>query len=693
MAEGPVESDPLPLPKLNTTTQSIRLLKARRVGQLSYDVQTFILAQCPTYKALSYTWGSPFPPDQLTNTIGQRFPSDKEFEERAFDWHAEDSIIQCNGSSVRVGQNLFEALSELSAVGEQGFIWIDRLCIDQSNTSERASQVALMSRIYSKAAAVIVWLGRGGEDSLAVLRIQTNFAGPLFDLAKEGKLSEMDLQGHNPDNESYLAEFALQITMLDTWFAWTQFFRRSWFYRRWTLQETALANHIDVLCGDQKLDWYKLKFLVRYFSVSQWRPYLQRYMRTEYQPMRALLPRTFIESVFSDLQGWKSECLNSYHSFSIGTVMVELLYRTCMLQCSDPRDMIYGILGVVESIIEQLPELRDSHPIAVDYNTNIIELYQEVIQLCLETVPDLAILSLVQDFSRRSILGLPSWVPDLYGMAGYVMEKLLGLNRRRPRTPQYNVAFYSKSIPPERFIQGSTLHLKGYRIGNLVYRSVNFDSDTTAEDTLSSILDICSALPLVLRDRQDRIQALWRTIVSDSEVLCRPAPVDLGICFRDWILKYLFLFRTTKRDWPEQLSTICEGFTKVAEQNQSNVPLPDVSVGSVWWNRLKDASSENAFQELTKYMNLDSTHRFDAAITLHNRILFRTEENDIGFGPLSSKPGDQVWVLENARVPFILRPAVKASSFAVVGECYIHGIMDGQLFAGASLDYVPLLLV
>jgi hypothetical protein len=67
--------------------------------------------------------------------------------------------------------------------------------------------------------------------------------------------------------------------------------------------------------------------------------------------------------------------------------------------------------------------------------------------------------------------------------------------------------------------------------------------------------------------------------------------------------------------------------------------------------------------------------------------------DDLGLGPPSSRPGDQVWALENTRMPFVLRPTPEASSFEAVGECYVHGIMDGQLLASNSLDFQPICLV
>lgn len=39
------------------------------------------------------------------------------------------------------------------------FIWIDAICIDQTDENEKAMQIPLMSEIYKRAYQVNVWLG------------------------------------------------------------------------------------------------------------------------------------------------------------------------------------------------------------------------------------------------------------------------------------------------------------------------------------------------------------------------------------------------------------------------------------------------------------------------------------------------------------------------------------------------------
>jgi hypothetical protein len=99
-------------------------------------------------------------------------------------------------------------------------------------------------------------------------------------------------------------------------------------------------------------------------------------------------------------------------------------------------------------------------------------------------------------------------------------------------------------------------------------------------------------------------------------------------------------------------------------------------------------------QEIAKYITTDNFRRFDnAASKIYARLLFQTKGGDLGYGPLSMSPGDQVWVLENGRVPFVLRPVAGGKNFELLGECYVHGVMDGQLFSKGMPVYENISLV
>lgn len=111
-------------------------------------VRKFALSSLPSYHALSYCWGPP---------------------------RASTPIILANDLQMPVRDNLYAFLREArSAKTLAGvWIWIDALCIDQTNIPERNDQVARMKVLYEGAAKIIIWLGSppvpSGSASDAVL--------------------------------------------------------------------------------------------------------------------------------------------------------------------------------------------------------------------------------------------------------------------------------------------------------------------------------------------------------------------------------------------------------------------------------------------------------------------------------------------------------------------------------------------
>jgi hypothetical protein len=61
---------------------------------------------------------------------------------------------------------------------------VDALCINQSDFNEKNHQVKLMQSIYSKAFAVIVWLGDAADDSDKAIRFISTIT--RFTLAEKG---------------------------------------------------------------------------------------------------------------------------------------------------------------------------------------------------------------------------------------------------------------------------------------------------------------------------------------------------------------------------------------------------------------------------------------------------------------------------------------------------------------------------
>jgi hypothetical protein len=97
---------------------------------------TFELQSAPAYEALSYTWGEAVLSHEIT----------------------------CNGSSLQVTSNLHDALQYLRPIDGERIMWIDAVCINQTNPQERTAQVGIMKNIYSKSDHVVIWLGKDTDD-------------------------------------------------------------------------------------------------------------------------------------------------------------------------------------------------------------------------------------------------------------------------------------------------------------------------------------------------------------------------------------------------------------------------------------------------------------------------------------------------------------------------------------------------
>lgn len=100
---------------------------------------------------------------------------------------------------------------------ELQYLWIGALCINQDDIPERDHQVGLMSRIYSPAGMVLVWLRPASRST-------SNKTGWPADLTNEHNYEEM---------RSILS--------------------RPYWTRLWILQEIVLAKSITVICGESTL--------------------------------------------------------------------------------------------------------------------------------------------------------------------------------------------------------------------------------------------------------------------------------------------------------------------------------------------------------------------------------------------------------------------------------------------------------
>jgi hypothetical protein len=143
---------------------------------------------------------------------------------------------------------------------------------------------------------------------------------------------------------------------------------------------------------------------------------------------------------------------------------------------------------------------------------------------------------------------------------------------------------------------------------------------------------------------EDHTTVYWRTLCIDQKA--GKSDAEVAAAFQRW--------RRILR-WPRLLNTF-RGNSESLVWDWA-VPLSAFLFGNMSYN-------ERDFGEMIGW------HFF--------RRLVRTERGYLGLVPQEAKRGDHVAILKGGRTPFIVRP--RGSSWELVGECYIHGVMDGEGF-------------
>jgi hypothetical protein len=261
---------------------SIRLLRVEALNDddqgitdgLDNDIRVSIhecpLSSSPTYFALSYTWGEPFPSIAADASVFTQVP-------RCYP-------INCCGSLLRGTRNLRDALRRILQLikfikchpedehaihdGDNTFelpeyFWIDALCINQDDLAERSVQVSIMDAIYSRAELCLVWLGEEDQFSRSAIRTMKDII--------------MDERNRVPKNIEGLTNFRTHFTTTihnldqEVSVALAQFLSRRWFFRLWVIQEVLLAPRVVMICGSLIFDFDILTQLAR--SLVAYNPF------------------------------------------------------------------------------------------------------------------------------------------------------------------------------------------------------------------------------------------------------------------------------------------------------------------------------------------------------------------------------------------------------------------------------------
>lgn len=395
---------------------------------ISCELEVVPICMSQPYEALSYVWGDP----TVTKEI----------------------VLQ--GSPFRITTNLESALQHLRFADTARCLWVDAICIDQTNLKERSEQVQMMAEIYYGATRVLAWLGEADVYtepafdaveqlcSLAKYRIwrycslksgvqmkelNDDIVGrfimaegseddSLFHLYWIFPRRMESLSTHLRRTQSILCNSAdatteTSLRTLERYFSvailhpqdiqdiersmvavFSVFRSRSWWKRIWVIQEALCAKDVLIICGTRETLFGSLD--LAFLGISEEK--LSHGGQIEFE---------------RDLASFMSNALDLF-TRRVTTLRLEdipkgplhdLLASFWNHECRDPCDKIFALLSLVES-----PALT------VDYTKAEVEVYVEATRSIILSNKSLPISCMILESGpRMDVLverGLPTWVPD-----------------------------------------------------------------------------------------------------------------------------------------------------------------------------------------------------------------------------------------------------------------------------------------
>ena len=307
-------------------------------------------------------------------------------------------------------------------------------------------------------------------------------------------------------------------------------------------------------------------------------------------------------------------------------------------ECEDPRDKVYAALGMAMDV--------DKDDVIPDYTKPSSAVYIDVVKICISKLNNHCLDFLGEvlrsapgtAFEHQHERTLPSWTPDWTFRASFhPFEKLLDSDTYGASGYAYNA---SRAFNGHCYINGAHLCVQGSVLDhitrvssicewNLAAGGLDIERSWAPEDPSEQYFT-----------GETFMQAFNRTIVAD-------------IGRRD-LEKDSELSRGFALDW------------ELVSRNRNNMTAQD--------------------RQIQSWMLIDTK------MMTFGRRVFETSRGFIGLGPAAAQVDDQICLLLGGHVLYVLRTC-EDNHHEFVGECYVHGMMDGQACEDESFAVRDIVLV
>jgi len=540
-----------------------------------------------------------------------------------------DRIFCDDNAYLPLSESLSSALRRFRHHLEPTVLWTDAICINQLDNDEKGKQVNMMREVYRQARQVLVWLGEEAEGE----RLQ-----PLVKLTE--KLATIDMSALSEDRMvkqrslGFHEEHILSLSSL---------LSRPWFRRVWIIQEVAVAADAILHVGQLSLNWKDLCFILQ------------------------------LETGINLIGVNNSAGMDAVDAIELERVslskgapvsLLQAILRHRLSLATDDRDKVYALLG-----------LCTDRFLCADYNLSTRELYRLVAKEYMLRENSLNIITAPNNpVARRDPL-MPSWVPDWSETDvafPFSLRAQLLLN-----VPEYQAAGQSRWTPAFS-ADGAMLGVEAQFLGEVVVLGlIRHPYRPSAENHMKSLFK-------QLRN-ECIVSHCWQKICLGDASSWKDIydPTGESVFDASW---QILLAGCSPSEWDEcrtQSKKIWKMFRKYLLLSRMHL-LPLSAFG--WMDSLARFIGKTIFIQRILAAALANDFQFRVRRTITHRRMMRTDKGYLGLVPALAQTGDRIVLLKGLNVPALVRS--KGETWELVGDCYVHGMMNGEAFRSERCEHI-----
>ncbi|KAI0439993.1 HET-domain-containing protein [Xylaria telfairii] len=444
---------PLYRRQLNNHKYEVRLLelyKSSNSGSrhaFKCRLQYRSLQDYPQYVALSYCWGD------LPNT--------------------QDLVVE--NTRVLVSETLLSALEQLWQMGNT-LIWVDYLCINQSDNDEKSGQVRMMDIIFSRATTVFAWLGvrdHNSDMAMAVLGAS--------------RLSE---QVELPEEIEIACDAVIRL------------FSRPYWTRCWVIQEICLAKSPVIVCGERSVPWGTMLNRLNGLGTS--------------------VPARYAQHLISPLRQMRYREQNRLRAGTeISLIPLLVLSRRSLTR--DPRDKLYALLSLANDGRTLIP--------TPNYSRTAEQVFFDAAR-CMIGDHDRTDIILLAHRTRGNNCSrnLPSWAPDWANMHSLPPPWIMECLNQRPAGRIIRNKIHKNTLEVQGFQYDTIVDLFDLAGHESAGGNAKDPHISTAE---SVAVNLCMGLTIGAGAEVDQVTVIRALLnmcnANDGRVARRPSRL------RDWV--------------------------------------------------------------------------------------------------------------------------------------------------------------